>query len=116
MLNSQGHGGLSTVSLFASQNSCLAAHVHVICKRNFGGHYQRHLDNVTVGQSEVRPQHRATRTEVLGASGSTSLLAGQPQKNGDLVGKPLTRTALNPVLLGARHQANTLTQEHPSGK
>jgi len=49
-------------------------------------------------------------------SGSASLLARHAQQNRYLIGKALARTALNSILLGARHKANTVTQEPTSGK
>lgn len=49
-----------------------ATDIHVVRKGYFGGHYQSHFDQRTLGQLEVSPKQCASTTQVLSETGPGS--------------------------------------------
>src|SRR6476659_1939860 len=93
-----------------------AADIHVFSQGDFRRHDQYHLNRSAFLQLQRSPHQCATGTQILSASSARATIGRNPQDNRNLIGKTLTASALDPVLVGVRHAGNTLTQDTSWGK
>ena len=59
MLNVDRDRRLAAFDLLTTNDPCAAANVHILGQRDLRGHHQRHVNQLTFSERQIRPQHRA---------------------------------------------------------
>jgi hypothetical protein len=79
-LDPNRHCRLASLGRLNANHPSTAANIHVFRERDFGGHYEGHLNHLAFVQWKVSPEQRPARTQVLSKTRSATAFIGNSQK------------------------------------